>query len=147
MNTLVTTKMKIKKPANEIFEAIVDPVKIGNFWFSSSSERWEKGKSVILRYEEYNAEGTINILKVELNKEIVFSWGSESNKETMVTITLNELDKTNTIIEITESGLRSDDPEIVNKLIGQKEGWVYMLSCLKAYVEHGVSDLRSSLVH
>ena len=32
------TKLKIEKPANEIFEAIVDPIKIGSFWFSSSSE-------------------------------------------------------------------------------------------------------------
>ena len=27
-----------------------------------------------------------------------------------------------TIIEVTESGLREDDPERVNKMMGQKEG-------------------------
>ncbi len=57
MDTQVTAKMKIRNPANEVFEAIVDPGKIGNYWFSSSSERWEQGKKIILKYNEYNAEG------------------------------------------------------------------------------------------
>ena len=36
------TKMNIMKPVNELFEAFVDPSKIGNFWFSSSSEDGNK---------------------------------------------------------------------------------------------------------
>ncbi|WOV89287.1 hypothetical protein QWT69_14460 [Sporosarcina oncorhynchi] len=35
MNTAITTKMKIHKPASDVFEAIVDPVKMGGYWFSS----------------------------------------------------------------------------------------------------------------
>jgi uncharacterized protein YndB with AHSA1/START domain len=31
MNNL--TKMKINKPAHDVFEAFADPAKIGNFWF------------------------------------------------------------------------------------------------------------------
>lgn len=147
MDTQVTTKFKILKPANEVFEAIVDPVKIGNFWFSSSSERWEQGKKVTLRYDEYEAEGVINLLEVKENNKIVFSWGEEYDEETVVTITLKELDNLGTIIKVNESGLKEDDPEIVNKMIGQKEGWVYMLSCLKGYLEHGINDLRASLIH
>jgi len=42
---------------------------------------------------------------------------------------------------------KEDDPEIVNKMLGQKEGWVYMLTCLKAYLENGVITLRASLEH
>lgn len=51
--------MKILKPANEVFEAFIDPSKIGNFWFSSSTERWEQGKTVTLRYDEYDAQADI----------------------------------------------------------------------------------------
>ena len=147
MDTQVTTKFKINKPTNEVYEAIVDPVKIGNFWFSSSSERWEQGKSVTLRYDEYGAKGVINVLEAVENKRIVFSWGGESDEETVVTITLKELDNTSTIIEVNESGLNEDDPEIVNKMLGQKEGWVYMLTCLKGYLDNGINDLRASLIH
>ncbi|WP_338452794.1 SRPBCC family protein [Niallia oryzisoli] len=146
MDTQVSAKMKIRKPANEVFEAIVNPEKIGNFWFSRSSERWVQGKTVTLRYDEYNAQGEIKVLKVEENKKIVFSWGG-NDQETVVTITFKELDSSTTIIEANESGLKEDDPEIANKMMGQKEGWVYTLTCLKGYLENGVNTLRASLIH
>jgi uncharacterized protein YndB with AHSA1/START domain len=147
MNTQVTTKMKINKPPGEVFEAIVDPEKIGGFWFSSSSERWEQDKTVTLRYDEYNAEGAINVLEVEENKRIVFSWGAEHDQGTIVTITLTELDEKSSMIEVIESGLKEDDPEVVNKMMGQKEGWVYTLTCLKGYLENDINTLRASLIH
>jgi uncharacterized protein YndB with AHSA1/START domain len=147
MNTQVTTKMKINMPPGQVFEAIVDPEKIGGFWFSSSSERWEQGKTVTLRYDEYNAEGAINVLEVEENKRIVFSWGAEHDQGTIVTITLTELDDKSTMIEVIESGLKEDDPEVVNKMMGQKEGWVYTLTCLKGYLENDINTLRASLIH
>lgn len=146
MDTQVSTKIKILKPANEVFEAIVDPEKIGNFWFSRSSERWEQGKTVTLRYDEYNAQEDIKVLEVEENWQIVFSWGGYG-QETVVKITLKELDSSTTVIEVNESGLKEDDPEIVNKMMGQKEGWVYTLTCLKGYLENGVNTLRASLIN
>ncbi|CAH0346328.1 SRPBCC family protein [Bacillus sp. CECT 9360] len=146
MDTQVTATFKILKPAKEVFEAIVDPEKVGNFWFSSSSERWEQGKTVTLRYNEYDAQGDIKVLEIEDDKKIVFSWG-EDGQETVVTITLKESENMSTIIEVNESGLKEDDPEIVNKMLGQKEGWVYVLTCLKGYLENGVNTLRGSLIH
>ncbi|WP_042461871.1 SRPBCC family protein [Neobacillus dielmonensis] len=142
MPTQITTKFMIQKPANEVFEAIVDPKKIGNFWFSSSSERWEPGKMVTLKYDEYGAEVIIKVEEVTQNKKIVFSWG-----ETIMTITLTESDHNSTIIQATEAGFNEEDPELINILLDQKEGWVYVLSCLKAYLEHGVTDLRAALIH
>lgn len=147
MDTQVITKMKITKPAAEVFEAIVDPVKIGGFWFSSSSERWDTGKAITLRYDEYNAEGTIKVLEVEENKRIVFSWGAEHDSGTVVTIMLLELDDMCTKIEVIESGLKEDDPDVVTKMMGQKEGWVYTLTCLKGYLENDIHTLRASLIH
>ncbi|MBK5445155.1 MULTISPECIES: SRPBCC family protein [unclassified Peribacillus] len=146
MDTQVTTKFKILKPVNEVFEAIVDPEKMSNYWFSSGTGRVEQGKTITWRYDEYNAEGVINVLEVEEDKKIVFSWGGYG-QETVVTITLKELDNTSTIIEVNELGFKEDDPEIINKMIGQKEGWVYMLTCLKGYLENGISNLRASLIH
>lgn len=147
MNTDVTAKMKILKPTNAVFEAIVDPQKIGNFWFSSSSQRWEQGKEVVLKYDEYHAEGVINVLELKENKKIAFSWGVEHNEETIVIMILKESDNGSTIIEVNESGLKEEDPEVVNKMMGQKEGWVYMLSCLKCYVENDITNMRASLIH
>lgn len=146
MDKQVITKMNIQKPAHEIFEALVDPDKMSNYWFSSGTHRVEQGKKIIWRYDEYKAEVEINILEVEQEKKIVFSWGAEG-QETIVTISLEELDRAHTLIEVNESGFQEDDPEIVHKMMGQKEGWVYMLTCLKGYLENGIVTLRASLVH
>ncbi|MET3322502.1 UNVERIFIED_ORG: uncharacterized protein YndB with AHSA1/START domain [Peribacillus simplex] len=146
MDTQVTTKFKILKPVNEVYEAIVVPEKMSNYWFSSGTGRVEQGKTITWRYDEYNAEVVINVLEVEEDKKIVFSWGGYG-QETVVTITLKELDNTSTIIEVNELGFKEDDPEIINKMIGQKEGWVYMLTCLKGYLENGINNLRASLIH
>jgi uncharacterized protein YndB with AHSA1/START domain len=138
------TKFKIIKPANEVFEAIVDPSNIKNFWFSSSS-RWEQGQTVTLRYDEYDAQVDIEVIEVELNKKIVFRWGTDGEGN-IVTISLEELDHTSTIIEVLEEGFREDDPELVANLIDNKEGWVYMLTCLKGYLEFGIHNLRAAIV-
>lgn len=135
------TKLKILKPAKDLFEAFVDPAKIGNFWFSSSSERWEQGKTITLRYNEYDAQGDIEVIEIEKNKKIVFQWGEGH----IVTITLKELDNSSTIMEVKEEGFKENDDEFISQLIDNKEGWVYMLTCLKGYLEYGVS-LRAALV-
>jgi uncharacterized protein YndB with AHSA1/START domain len=146
MNTEITTKMKILRPVNEVFEAIVDPEKMANYWFSSGTGRVEQGETITWRYDEYNAEGIIYVSEVVENERIIFSWGGEG-QETVVTITLEALDKSSTLIKVIESGLQEDDPETVNKMLGQKEGWVYMLTCMKGYLENGINNLRASLIH
>jgi uncharacterized protein YndB with AHSA1/START domain len=140
------TKMKIFKSANEVFEAFVDPSKIGNFWFSSSSERWEQGKIITLRYVEYDVQGDIKIMEIEENKNIVFQWGADGEGH-VVTITLKELDNASTIIEVNEEGFNENDDDLISNLLGNKEGWVYMLTCLKGYLEFGVNKLRAGLVN
>lgn len=143
MNNL--TKMKIFKPANEVFEALVDPSIIGNFWFSSSSERWEPGKTITLRYDEYEAQGDIIIMEIEENKKIVFQWGNDGTGN-VVTITLKQSDHASTVIEVNEEGFKENDEQLISKLVDNKEGWVYMLTCLKGYLEFGIHQLRAGLV-
>jgi uncharacterized protein YndB with AHSA1/START domain len=135
------TKINIQKPADEIFEAFVDPLKIGNFWFSSSSERWEEGKSITLKYEEYNAQGDIHIKEIHKNEKVVFEWAGSR----LVTINFFLAEKGGTNVEVIEEGFNEDDEYLIDLLLDNKEGWVYMLTCLKGYMEFGVK-LRAALV-
>src|SRR5437588_429079 len=110
MNNL--TKFKLLKPAKDVFEAFVDPSKIGNFWFSTSSERWEQGKTITLRFDEYNAQVDIKVMQIEPNEKIVYKWGP-TEEEHVVTISLKELDSSNTIIEVNEEGFKENDDELI----------------------------------
>lgn len=138
------TKMKILKPVNEVYEAFLDPDKIGKFWFSSSSERWQAGKTITLTYNEYNAQVNIKVLEVCENRKIVFEWGT-NEKGHLVTITINKLSESESIIEINEEGFNENDDNFINEILDNKEGWVYMLTCLKGYLEFE-ADIRASLV-
>lgn len=143
MNLDVNTKMKISKSVKDVFEAFVYPVQMANYWFTGS-DQWEQGKTITLRYMEYNAQVDIKILELEENKKIVFQWGAAGDGN-VVTITLKELDSKSALIEVNEVGFKENDDELISKLLGNKEGWVYMLTCLKGYLEYG-AILRAALV-
>lgn len=145
MEIQVNTKLKIAKPVNEVFEALVDPTLMANYWFSSGSGRLEQDKTITWRYEEYNAEVELTVVEIQDNKKIAFKWGAPGD-EHMVTITLNELDYTTTIIEVNEKGWNENDDDLISNLLGNKEGWVYMLTCLKGYLENGITNLRAAIV-
>lgn len=146
METSISTKIKMNKPAIDVYEAIADPEKMANYWFSSGTARVESGRTITWKYAEYNAEGKIHVLEADGSNKIVFIWGMEE-EETTVSIVLEEKDDSGTIVHVIESGFKENDPNLIAKMLGQKEGWVYMLTCLKAYLENGISTLRASLVH
>ena len=139
------TKMSIRRPAREVFEAFVDPARIGGFWFSSSSARWEPGRTIRLRYEEYDVEGEIAVTEIVENEKIAFRWGDGEDEHT-VTISLTEPELGCTVVEIVEEGFKESGEGWIDQLVGNKEGWVYMLTCLKAYLEFGITTLRAALV-
>ena len=98
-----------------------------------------------MRYDEYDAQGDIKILRIEGNEKIVFQWGTDGEGH-IVTITLNKLDNDTTIVEVNEKGFSENDEQLISNLLDNKEGWVYMLTCLKGYLEFGVNKLRAGLV-
>ncbi|SEP00195.1 SRPBCC family protein [Paenibacillus sp. OV219] len=144
-NLTNVTKIRINKPAADIFEAFADPDKLAQFWFAGSG-RLEQGKTFIWRYEEYNAEVPIYIVEFVENERIVYRWGGEDGGN-LVTIKLHPEQSSATVVEVTEQGFdaSTDNEQLRQEMIGNKEGWTYMLTCLKGYLEYGVK-LRSSLV-
>ncbi|MFD0698542.1 SRPBCC family protein [Paenibacillus sp. GCM10027628] len=139
------TKIKIVKSASEVFEALADPAQMSNYWFSSGSGRLEPGKTITWRYDEYNAQVDIKVMQTEINKKIVFQWGTDGEGH-VVTITLQELEQASTIIEVNEEGFNETDEDFIRQLVDNKEGWVYVLTCLKGYLEFGISNLRAAIV-
>lgn len=144
MEIILKSKMKILKPVSEVFDAFVNPEKIGNFWFTTSSQKWETGKTVTLTYDEYTAEFDIFIVETVPEKKIVFEWGSDDEKRTN-TILFEALDNSSTVVTALEEGWKENE-NLTDELLKNKEGWVYMLVCLKAYLENDVNTLRTGLI-
>ena len=135
------TKIRVKTTCHEAFLAFVNPERIGNFWFGKSSSRWEEGKVVMLTYPEFKEiEVPIQIKKIVPDETIAFMWG-EGKEEREVRITFQQKGE-EVIITTAETPWEESE---VQDLLQNKEGWTFMLTCLKAYLENGINTLRLGL--
>jgi uncharacterized protein YndB with AHSA1/START domain len=138
MNKLqIKAAIQIQKPAEEVFEAIVDPEKMKNYFISGSSGRMEAGKSLMWKFPEFDDEYEVKTGAVEKNKFISFNW-QNGDKETLVEISLTPKENNSTLVNVTEGEMEYDEAGI-NLLKGNTEGWANFLACLKAYLEYGIN--------
>lgn len=133
----IKAKLQISKPLHEVFEAIVDPVKMSNYFISKSSGRMEEGKKLVWQFPEFDMEFPIRAGKIEKDKYISYYWTMDGI-ELLVEINLTPADSNATIVTITEKS-RDNDEAGIKWLKGNTEGWANFLACLKAYLEYGIN--------
>jgi uncharacterized protein YndB with AHSA1/START domain len=138
----VETSLKIMKPAHEVFEAIIDPRKMSNYFISKGSGRLDEGMPVTWTWDDVNMQGEVRPGKIEPDKFISF-YGSPGAEETLTEIRLNAVEPSATVVKITETGWSKDDAGIA-MLANQTQGWTGFLFGLKAYLEHGVNLRKGS---
>jgi len=133
----IKTNLQIQKPAHEVFEAIVDPAKMTNYFISKSNGRMEEGKNLIWQFPEFDMEIPIRVGKIEMDKYISYYW-MEGDKELFIGMTLTPKDGNATLVTVTEGPMNNDERGI-KWLKGNTEGWANFLACLKAYLEFGIN--------
>lgn len=138
-NTLtIKAAIQVRKTAHEVFEAIVDPAKMSNYFISHGSAQMEEGKTVTWRFPEFDFDAPVRVGKVEKDKYISFIWDGENGNELHVDIHLEEQSDNSTVVRITEGKMKNDEAGI-RWLIGNTEGWANFLACLKAWMEYGIN--------
>jgi len=130
-------QMGILKPASEIFEAIVDPEKMKEYFISSSTGRMESGKDLTWTWDDFEAKHEIKVGKLEKEKTVSFEWNA-SGVKCVVVITLEPKGENRTLVKVTESEWPADYKG-ANQCMSQVEGWTNFLCCLKAYLEYGIN--------
>jgi uncharacterized protein YndB with AHSA1/START domain len=133
----VKATLQISKPANEVYEAIVDPAKMSNYFISKGSGRMETGKVITWKFPEFKDEFPVRIVKTEKDKFISYYWTID-DLELLVEMTLTSKKAGTTIVTITEKS-RKNDEKGINWLKGNTEGWANFLACLKAWLEYGIN--------
>jgi len=123
----------IQKPVSEVFEAIVDPDMMQNYFISKSSGRMEVGKEILWSFPEFEGFYPLTTKEIIPNEKIVFIWDPKS----VVTIELQKLSENDTVVKVSEEGHQSDEKGI-KWAIGQTEGWANFLACMKAWLEYGI---------
>ncbi|WP_340201759.1 SRPBCC domain-containing protein [Ascidiimonas sp. W6] len=125
--------IQIQKPVEEVFEGIVNPEKMTNYFISESSGRLETGKEVIWKFPEFDGKYPVNEIKIEINRSISFVW----DPETVVKITLEKLPDHSTVVRVNENGKDLTEDNL-KWALENSGGWANFLACMKAYLEYGI---------
>lgn len=137
-NLEIKTAIQIQKPATEIFQAIVDPEKMSNYFIGSSTGQLIEGTSVTWEFPEFEGKVLIEVTKVIPGELVSFNWEGAKGKKLLVKISLRELEDNSTVVSVTEGKMESDKAGI-EWYGGNTEGWANFLACLKAYLEYGIN--------
>ena len=130
--------IKILKPSEEVFEAIVDPKKMSGYFISNSSGRMESGKTLIWQFPEFDMQFPVRVEKVDPSVYIAYYWSDPEGYETKVEFTLKAVDNNSTFVSITEKN-RENNAKGIEWLRRNTEGWANFLACLKAFLEYGIN--------
>ncbi|PKW29721.1 SRPBCC domain-containing protein [Flavobacterium lindanitolerans] len=132
----IKAAIQILKPVSEVFEAIVDPEKMANYFIAKGSGRMEEGIEIEWKFPEFDMQFPITVGKIEKDKYVSYYW-DVNKKKNLVEITLSSFGK-DTVVTVTEKGMENNE-EGISWLMGNTEGWANFLACLKAYLEYGIN--------
>lgn len=130
----------ISKDIATVFQAIVDKNKLSKYFVSFASHSLDEAKMILWKWEDYNAECEVEVLKVIKNERIEFSWNNGKIKRN-VEIELENSTSNSTRITVIEHGF---DPveEHYHEIVQQTQGWTDFICSLKAFLYAGI-NLRS----
>ena len=137
----IKVALQVMKSTDNVFEAIVDPAKMSNYFISESSGRMVEGETLTWKFPEFPVEFPIHVEKIEQDRYISYRWEVDGEM-LLVEMTLEPVDG-GTVVTITEKG-RENDEKGLAWLMGNSAGWANFLACLKAYLEYGINLRKGS---
>ena len=138
----INVAMQISKPINEVFEAIVNPEKMCNYFISQSTGRMDEGKNLIWQFPEFDMEVPVKVVKIEKDSVISYYW-ENSGQNLLVEMKLSTVGNNSTLIKISEKSMENNEAGL-KWLSGNSFGWSNFLACLKAYLEFGINLRKGS---
>ena len=133
----IKTVIQVAKPVSVVFDAIIDPAKMSNYFIAKGSGKMEAGKEILWQFPEFETQFPIHVDKVEENNLVSFRWAS-GEQENNVEISLSPRAGNATLVTVIERGMDNNEAGI-KWLKENTEGWANFLACLKAWLEYGIN--------
>lgn len=128
--------MLVRRPPGEVFDAFIDPTITTRFWFTKSSGKLEPGAKVTWEWEMYGVSADVHVKAIERPSRILIEWGKPS---TTVEWLFTSLGAEATLVQISNTGFRGTDEEVVGMALDCMGGFSLVLAALKAWLEHGIA--------
>jgi uncharacterized protein YndB with AHSA1/START domain len=135
-------RAKVSRPITEVFDAVYDPAKLTKYFTTGgASGPPAEGSEVVWRFADYPSDVPITVKKCVPGQVIVLEWDaadSPPSYKTQVEMAFEALPAGSTLVTVTEFGWR-ETQQGLNSSYENCQGWMNMLSCLKAWVEYGIN--------
>jgi uncharacterized protein YndB with AHSA1/START domain len=140
-----TVHTRIRRPLEDVFNAIVSSETLCRYFSHKSSGDLVEGDRIIWNWDEWGDHPVV-VTKVVANELIKLrldakDWHKDDKPyDVDVIFEFETLENGDTMLSISEEGWRTDQAGLKasHENCG---GWTHMAMCLKGYIEHGI-DLR-----
>lgn len=140
MDLKFSIQTKINKPLAEVFDAVVNPQKITGYFCDKSDAPLVEGQTVHWTWSAHKVTHPVQVKEIVPNSKIVIEWPSMTGGTTIAEMSFSSLEDGRTMVKISETGW-PENAEGLKASYRNCEGWQHMMSCMKAYLQHGI-DLR-----
>ncbi len=156
MRLRFTVQAKIQRPVSQVFDAVHTPGKLsGYFTTGGSSGPLDPGKTVLWTFNDTGSNPVtvpVEVRKAVKDTRIEFSWAASEGLydpktgavphpggyDTAVEMTFEPLGEGETLVRIVEGDWK-ESADGLQGSYGNCQGWMNMVCCLKAYLEHGIN--------
>ena len=132
------TGMLIRRPVAEVFQAFIDPAITTKFWFTRSTGKLEKGKTVEWTWEMYKITSQARVLDIVPDKKIEIEWGAAGKETNRVEWSFHPMGDGATFVDIVMDGFHGEQQELLEKVSGSVGGFCWVLAGLKALLEFNI---------
>ena len=138
MDPKYQVQLKVRKPAAEVFAAVVVPEKLTSYFVQAASAPLIEGTTVKWRFAEIPGEHDVQVSRVVQDQAVVLELDRPEGGKIQVEMVFLPIDANATTVQISETGWRGT-PEDISEAYGNAGGWMHMMCCLKAYLEYGIN--------
>ena len=138
MDAKYQVQLKVRRPAAEVFDAVVNPEKLSRYFVQSASAALAEGATVHWRFAEIPGEHPVRVSRVVKDQTVALEYDRPDGGKIGVEMVFLPLDTNATTVQIIETGWRGT-PEDISESYGNAGGWMHMMCCLKAYLEYGIN--------
>jgi len=128
--------MFIRKDIAEVFQAMVDPAITTKIWFTKSSGKLEKGKTIEWEWEMYNHKVNVEVLEIIENQKIIFNWGNY-DRPSIVEWEFRAIEG-GTFVSVTNEIEHDTSEKLIAEVRDSTERFTLVLANLKAYLEFNI---------
>jgi uncharacterized protein YndB with AHSA1/START domain len=139
----IEQEIRIHAPADRVWEAWADPVKISQ-WFTDRAEGFaEPGATVTWFFDAFNYRIPFQVLRAEPGKSYAIRWEPPPGRDPGVLEVTLAQQGGETTLRLVNSGFR-EGAEWDEEYEGTSSGWAMALALLKHYTENYYGQARGS---